>query len=154
MRPMGIFNSRFNSRPKKKAVAENPPQVPSLMLSGLHGSQWHCSMSTGNAAMRCGTVSRRISGKLAVAMSLVALQSIMPISMFDCPEQSHTSPTSTSLITADSCVVEFVTDKTRGSDEARMDLNSTNHFPSVPVIAVRLCPANVTVTFDSGALQP
>src|SRR5665213_760983 len=138
MRPMGTFNSRCNSRPKKKAAAEKPPHAPTLMVSGLHGSQRHCNVSTGSVAMRRGTVSKRISGKLAVAMSFVALQICTPISMFDWPEQSHTSPTNTSLMTADSCVVELVTDKLRGSDEADMAWSLTSHFPSWPATAVRL----------------
>src|ERR1017187_4284594 len=132
---MGMFSSRFNSRPKKKPAAEKPPHNPSLMLSGLHGSQRHGIVSTGEVAMRRGTVSKRIWGKLAAAISLVALHAPTPISMFDWPEQSHTSSTSTSLIAADSCVVEFVTDKARGSTEARMDLSLTIHLPSAPAIA-------------------
>src|ERR1039457_4920123 len=85
---MGTFNSRFNSRPKKNPAAENPPHNPCLILSGLHGSQWHAVVSTGCVAMRRGTVSKRMSGKLAAATSLVALQASTPISMFDCPENS------------------------------------------------------------------
>src|SRR5579862_1539959 len=104
--------------------------------------------------MSLGTVKRRMLGRFAFAMSLVALQAPIPISMFDWPEHSHTSPTSTS------CAVLFwfpsplLTVRVRDSVDAGILSRCAIHLPSASATAVLVWPANETVTLVPGFAHP
>src|SRR5262249_3118298 len=105
------------------------------------------------AEILCGTVSRRRRGMSAVAMSLVALQSSIPISMFDCPEHSQTSPISTSLAVVD-WPSELATVNVRGSLDAAIGLSVVRQFPLASAITTRLWSPKVSVIFAAGFVQP
>ena len=73
------------------------------------------------------------------------------ISMFDWPEQSHTSPTNTSLT-----VTEFVLPFARSwsGPPACKASNRTDHFPSAAAVAVLVWPPSATVTASPGSAHP
>ena len=76
----------------------------------------------------------------------------MRYSMFDCPEASQTSPTSTSC----SLTVVFPSEIVivRGSKLASMGSSLSIHEPSSPTVVRTFCPANLTLTFLPGIPLP
>ena len=72
--------------------------------------------------------------------------------MLDCPEQSHTSPTTTSWMTISR--ISLATVSVRGSVEAFNADNVTCHRPSPAVVACRVCLPNVTRICSPGDAVP
>src|SRR5687767_161097 len=106
MSPTGTLSAFCSSLPKKYATAEK-----SIDVSGLHGCHLACSglagfglnPASGAGRAYLGTVNSRRFGfvEALAASSPPALGVMRKVhSMLDCPEQTHTSPTSTSLNTA------------------------------------------------------
>ena len=73
--------------------------------------------------------------------------------MFDWPEAIQTSPTRTFLRTTFLPSLSVMT-ISAGSALALSGLSLTIHLPSLPALAVSFCPANSTVIFVPGLLQP
>src|SRR6185436_13119592 len=88
---MGTSSDFSNARPKKYATAEKVGTV-----AGVHDCQTPATSVCGDGDSRRATVNSRILGCAAAAISCSAFadrRTDQP--MFDWPEQSHTSPTST-----------------------------------------------------------
>src|SRR5262249_36871546 len=101
--PTGTFSAFWRSRPKKYPTAEKL-----MAVSGVHSSHTPSCLfgSTGksycgSAAGRFGTVNSRMFGLAAAAATFFPWSSFVNWltrhSMFDWPEQTHTSPTATFL---------------------------------------------------------
>ena len=154
MNPTGRPIAACRSRAKKYPTAENAPTV-----AGEHTSQWPPQSSCGWSVSRMGTVNMRTSGWSAAAISAASLAT--PAngfnffetlnSMFDCPDPSHTSPTSTSwiVIVFRPAIVICVAPAIGGSGASR-----TVHLPSAPASADCDCPSSVTVTRSPGVARP
>ena len=71
--------------------------------------------------------------------------------MFDCPEQSQTSPASTSL---SSMVLPCVWTLSVCGPPGPMASKVTHHSPVWPAVAVFAWPSSVTVTFSPLSAQP
>ena len=105
----------------------------------------------GVTSVTCGTLKWRMRGLFAAAISSFAFfEPATVISMFDCPEQNQTSPTSTSFsstvflpFTVNFAPVLFAF--SAGS--------ATVHLPPAAVVSA-FCPPNSTVTFSPSSAQP
>ena len=73
--------------------------------------------------------------------------------MLDCPEASHTSPTNT-FRSVTRLPVLSATFNSAGSALAFSGSRASIHLPDLPATAVFFWPANSTVTFVPGSLQP
>ena len=69
-------------------------------------------------------------------------------SVFDCPAQNQTSPTSTSFTSTSLAL------RTRFSDEASIAGSFTIHFPSAPAVVLTVLPPKETDTFSPASAQP
>ena len=117
----------------------------------------HCPFRSlwGAAATTHPPLKRCRAGTLAAAISWVAFRALVSGKlMFDCPEQIHTSPTTTFETTNAAPSGPDVTVNGRGSRAALSGSSRTRHFPSGPAEQVLLCPANATVTDSPGMAVP
>ena len=123
------------------------------MVSGVQ--VFHCAsiFSMGLSEGTRGVSYRRIPGWLAAAMAASAFSEFCMVHcMLDCPEQSQTSPTSTSVNTTVSAPADTV--KRWASAEVFSGSRSTRHCPEASAVAVFFCPANSTVTTAFGSAIP
>ena len=98
-----------------------------------------------------GTMSNRIPESVAPAISSFAwLTAPIPISMFDCPEQSQTSPIMTS---SSRSVLEPMTFNTNGPP-AFMAGKTACHSPRSFATAEALPEPTCTLIFSLGSAQP
>ncbi len=106
----------------------------------------------GSAAVAFFTSKKRNSSSLAcgkTSAALLAPESENP--MFDCPDASHTSPTTTSETVT---VSEPRAVNTPGVACTASGSSVTLHRPAASASAVLLCPANSTVTFSPASAVP
>ena len=86
--------------------------------------------------------------------ALIALLPLVAACMFDCPEQIQTSPTMTFLIESFSSVAAAMTVSSRGSKEAANGSSLICQRPFESAWPDFFCPANSTVTCESGLVAP
>ena len=72
--------------------------------------------------------------------------------MFDCPEQSQTSPTSTSAISA--WASPAVRRRAAGLASAGIASSASAHVPSPPTVAAAVRSPSVTLTFSPASPVP
>ncbi len=98
------------------------------------------------------TLKSRMFGWLAAAMAACASRVSANVNcMFDCPDTSHTSPTSTSF---NSTRFLPLTVRTTGVAFARRESSHTRQRPSAPAVVLFVCPAKLTVTASPGSARP
>src|SRR3990172_5480379 len=110
---------------------------------GLQTCHEPLQSTCGSSAVLRSTVNIRICGRFAAAVSASTwMQPFTVMAMLDCPEPSHTSPTSTSLISSAFLPRIFSTEAAPGSIGASF----TDHLPAESATAVLVCAPSVTVT--------
>ena len=117
-------------------------------------------MAAGDFSASTGTWKRRRAGQFAAAISAAAFNTgprrwlSMAIAMFDCPEASQTSPTTTWLIEDGGLSADDRISIVRPTAEALRGLSVTRHAPFVSAVALSSWPANATVIRSPGAAVP
>ena len=125
-----------------------PPTV--LVAVSCHPPEVFTSVC-GSVAVTWGTLKWRMRGLFAAAISSFAFFEAATLhSMFDWPEQNHTSPTTTSL---NSTLFFPLTVNFAPVALAFKGVSATDHLPSFAVVSA-FCPANSTVTFSPSSAQP
>ena len=93
-------------------------------------------------------------GRSAAAMSSAASEPLRGQYMFDCPEQSQTSPTSTSLNVTAVLPPETTSGVPACFGSAFIAGSLTSHLPESSAVAEASWPRNLTVTFSPGSAVP
>ena len=148
MMPTGTPRRRCRSRPKKYPIAVNSPAV-----CGVAACQPDVfTVSAGVAATLCTTVRWRSSGLFAAAISPAAFCARRTgHSMFDWPDASQTSPTTTSRMVT---VFFPVTTSSAGSAEAGTAASVTRQRPLASVVVLTCWPLKETVTCSPASARP
>ena len=153
--PIGTPSSLYNSQAKAVATALNSsifpafhaPVARSIGCSAENTLVTWNSRMTGCFSLPALTASA-MRAKSAATSHLPAIHC-----MFDWPEAIQTSPTRTFLRTTflPSLAVMIIS---TGSAFALSGASLTSHLPFLPASALTFCPANSTVIFVLGLLQP
>ena len=150
MRPTGTFSVLCRVSPKKNATA-----LCGGIVWGVVTSHTASTSSSGSREILCATLKWRMSGQFAAAtsfsQSFTLRRELMVNSMLLCPEQNHTSPTTTFL---NASAFSPVTRNSVPSAQAFSGASLSRHLPCASAVAVAVCPANDTVTFSPGAALP
>ena len=150
MRPTGTLSVLCNVSPKKNATA-----LCGGIVWGVVVSHTASTSSSGSREILCATLKWRMSGQFAAATSFSQFftfrRALMVNSMLLCPEQNHTSPTTTFLKTS---AFSPATRNSAPSAHACIGASSVFQRPCALAVAVAVCPANETVTFSPGAAFP
>src|SRR5436853_4919023 len=143
---MGTLSCFCNSRPKKYPTAEKLGEV-----CGEDSSHLPVTSAAGACAGFFLTVKRRMLGLVEESMAAWASRADLSWnSMFDCPEQIHTSPNRTFLYVID----EGPETVSSNGPPSLAGSSLIIHFPSAPAVTCLVCPAMVTVIDWLGAAVP
>jgi hypothetical protein len=150
--PTGVLSCWWISRPKKYPTAVNEGTVSGVVT--IHSP---VNSPVGALAGLLGTLKCRIWGKFAARASPSAfLTFLTTISIFDCPEQSQTCPTSTSAI-----LRRLLPETVSSSDwSGALDVSSdTRQLPLASAVASRggrppAAPVSSTRIFSPGSALP
>ena len=150
MRPTGTLSVLCRVSPKKNATA-----LCGGIVWGVVTSHTASTSSSGSREILCATLKWRMSGQFAAAtsfsQSFTLRRELIVNSMLLCPEQNHTSPTTTFLNTS---AFSPATWNSAPSAHAFSGASAVFQRPCASAVAVAVCPAKDTVTFSPGAALP
>ena len=149
-RPTGTsrLNARARSTPNHQPTAVNPPTD-----SGDATRHAPSTRARGSFAVTWGALNERIGSFAAIDFARSASLAPSTVhSMFDWPEQNHTSPTSTSPARTSSPPLR--TTSSRGASDAGIGGSATLKRPSPPATPSARTAPNETSTLAPGAAVP